>query len=62
MDGIYYDRGIKMKNGCPECEKLAKDKLCPICELGMFQATAQAAISDYVDKVNEVLKEKQKCT
>lgn len=48
-----------MKNGCPKCEKMPDDKLCATCELGLLEATAQAAISDYVSKVNEVLKEKQ---
>lgn len=48
-----------MKNGCPECEKLAGDKLCDICELGYLEATAEFAIHDYTDKVNKILKEKE---
>ena len=49
-----------MKNGCPECEKLIGiDNLCDKCELGMLQCTAEAAMHDYVNKVNEILKEKQ---
>ena len=47
-----------MRNGCPECEKLDDDKLCDLCELGMLQCTAEAAIHDYTNKVNEILKEK----
>lgn len=43
-----------MKTGCPECEKLPDDKLCDWCELGMLQCTAEAAIRDYIDKVNEM--------
>jgi len=51
-----------MKNGCPECEKMSDDRLCDVCELGMLQCTAQTAIDDYVDKVNEIMKEKQNVT
>lgn len=48
-----------MDNGCPECAKLPDDKLCPMCELDLLQGTAEAAIHDYIDKVNKILKEKQ---
>jgi len=51
-----------MKNGCPECEKLPKHKLCDACELEMLQWTAQTALEDYFDKVNEIMKEKQNVT
>jgi len=44
-----------MKNGCPECEKLPGDKMCDRCELGMLQCTAEAAVHDYIDKVNKIL-------
>lgn len=44
-----------MKNGCPECEKLPNGKMCDMCELGMLQCTAEAAVHDYIDKVNETL-------
>ena len=49
-----------MKNGCPECEKLDDDTLCDKCELGMLQCTAEAAVRDYINKVNEIVfKEKE---
>lgn len=48
-----------MKNGCLECEKLDDDKLCDRCELEMLQYTAEAAMQDYIDKVNKILKEKE---
>ena len=48
-----------MENGCPKCEALPDDKLCDICELDMLQATAETASQKYIDKVNEILKEKQ---
>ncbi len=48
-----------MKNGCPECEKLEDmDKPCDKCQLGYLEWTAEAAIRDYVNKVQEILKEK----
>ncbi len=49
-----------MKNGCPECEKLPDSKLCDLCELDMLSATLDAALHDYKNKLNEILKEKQK--
>lgn len=45
-----------MKNGCPECEKLDDNTMCDLCELGMLQCTAEAAVQDYIDKVNKILK------
>lgn len=48
-----------MKNGCPKCEKLPDGKLCPECELGMREHTMEAAIKDYVDLANKIIKEKQ---
>lgn len=51
-----------MKNGCPECEKLPDSKMCDFCELGLLEATAEAAVRDYKDKANKLiakLKEKQ---
>jgi len=51
-----------MKNGCPECEKMPDNKLCDLCELGLLEATAEAAARDYIEKVNKItakLKEKQ---
>lgn len=45
-----------MKNGCSDCEKLPDDKMCGPCELGMLEATAEAAFRDYIDKVNELMK------
>ncbi len=48
-----------MRNGCVECEKLDDGKLCNLCALGMLQCTAEAAIADYTDKVNEILKGKK---
>lgn len=48
-----------MKNGCPKCAKLPNDKLCDVCELGMLEATLDAALNDYKNKLNEILKEKQ---
>ncbi len=50
-----------MKNGCPDCEKMLKGELCDMCELGMLQCTAETALADYVNKVNEILKAKQIC-
>ena len=47
-----------MKNGCPECEKLDDDTVCDRCLLGYLEATMEAAIHDYIDKVNEILKGK----
>ena len=47
-----------MKNGCPECEKMPEDRLCDNCELGMLEACAEFALHAYIDKVNEILKEK----
>jgi len=49
-----------MKNGCPDCEKLPDDKMCERCELDMLEATAEAAIRDYIDKVNKIIKGEQK--
>lgn len=48
-----------MKNGCPECEKLPDGKLCDECELEQLQYTMEIAMSDYLKKVNKMLKEKQ---
>lgn len=51
-----------MKNGCEQCEKLPEGILCDICELGLLEHTAEAAIRDYIEKVNKILekfKEKQ---
>lgn len=76
-----------MKNGCEKCAKLDDDKLCDLCELEMLECwltnelsqyaervnevlgshseldllkkTAEVAVEDYTDKVNEILKEKQ---
>lgn len=48
-----------MNNGCPKCEKLPSGILCPMCEIGMLQCTVKAALADYVDKVNEILKGKK---
>lgn len=48
-----------MKNGCPECKKLADDKLCDVCELGLFQATVEAALADFAAKANEMLAERK---
>lgn len=55
-----------MKNGCPECEKLGSgdtlDDLCDICILGYLEATMEAAIHDYTDKVNEILKKESEAS
>lgn len=48
-----------MKNGCPECEKLPDGKLCDLCELGLLEHTAEAAIRDYVEKVNKIIKKEK---
>lgn len=51
-----------MKNSCPECEKLPDGKMCDMCELAALQCYAEAAVQDYIDKVNEILKEKENVT
>ena len=44
-----------MENGCPDCEKLANDKLCDNCELDMLMATAHAAVGAYLDKSRKIM-------
>jgi len=48
-----------MKNGCLECQKLPEGKMCDACELGLLESTAEAAVRDYIEKVNKIIKEKQ---
>jgi len=44
-----------MKNGCPECEKLDDDTLCPMCEIGMLEHDVEVALDCYVKAVNKLL-------
>lgn len=48
-----------MKNGCPECEKLPDGKLCDMCELDYLEWCMETAISDYVAKVNDIIKKRR---
>ena len=48
-----------MKNGCWKCAELPDDKLCARCELDALRATAEAAVHDYIDKSNQVIKQLQ---
>ena len=54
INGFRYGKN-KMKNGCPDCEKLSDDKLCDYCELDMLMATAHAAIGAYLDKSRKIM-------
>ena len=44
---------------CVACGKESETEMCDICELGLLEATAKAAVCDWADKVNKILKEKQ---
>ena len=49
-----------MSTGCKKCDKKQaetgdKTALCDRCELSMLEATAEVAVRDYVDKVNEII-------
>ena len=49
---------------CEACKKPYESKnpyqtLCDICELEMLEHTAMAAVQDYIDKVNDILKKEK---
>lgn len=46
-------------NGCPECEKLPDGKLCDMCDLALRERCVDVAFSQYVEKVNDILKKKE---
>ena len=53
-----------MNTGCLKCDEKQKEtggnyELCDMHRLHYLEAMAHAAIADYVNKVNEILKEKE---